>query len=103
MSDSILWSFSLPGDLRVDPIIPCGKLICNNVAYLPGSDGILYALDIDTGKVLWTFNILCGASSAFAFDNGVLYLINGNAQLIAIDLDLSDGVNKWKNNLYLSE
>lgn len=51
-------------------ISPPGKNgYADGVAYYPGQDGLLYAIDLTTGKTLWTFNFRA-ATTASPFKGG---------------------------------
>jgi outer membrane protein assembly factor BamB len=74
-------------------ISPPGKNgLADGVAYYPGEDGVLYAIDLTTGATVWTFNFLAattpspykGGRSAAALDGRVLVFGTGTG-VMAVD------------------
>ena len=93
------WSFQTTGELRMSPAL-CGKrLIVASSGYETGG---VYALDADTGSVLWSQSIsgnnLWSAPSVAALPNGrSLVLVGDLGWLYAIDAD--DGEVVWKTRM----
>lgn len=72
-NNQVNWSFSGDGGLDTSPIV------VNNYVFIGSSSGNLYALDADTGNLLWTGNPGAGIS------NGNAYTLEGTTGLSAGD------------------
>jgi outer membrane protein assembly factor BamB len=60
-------------------ISPPGKNgFANGVAYYPGEDGLLYAIDFTTGKTLWTFNFRAATTPSPYAGGRSTAALNGN-------------------------
>ncbi len=66
-------------------------MIANGVAYVGSNDAKVYAFDISTGSLKWTFTTPDPVRSSPAVANGVVYV--GSRHLYA--LDASTGALKW--------
>ncbi len=87
-----LWSFTPNGNLRWQPVTFDGSrgtkiyanpvISPNGIVYVGTSDGIFYAIDSKTGKILWSEDLSTPmggiSSSAVIGDNGVIYVASGN-------------------------
>lgn len=71
--------------------------IDKNILYLNSEQGKLRAINLKNGKLLWEFDTYSRVTSNIVFGDGVLYLVNDSGQVIAIDTNLKDGVQKWTN------
>lgn len=71
---------------------PSATLI-NDRLFIGASDGQFYAIDANTGKVLWTFPTRIETLSEPLLHEGVLYIMTGNNTLYA--LDASNGKQLW--------
>jgi eukaryotic-like serine/threonine-protein kinase len=63
------------------------------------ADDTLYALDIDTGRQIWSFPIHGASYTSPAYDKGVLYVAGGfgeSPQASVYAVDASTGVERWK-------
>ncbi len=83
------------------------SLVVNDTVYSIAGEGIVYAVDINTGDVLWTSNTDKGINSfvlgAPGYGNGTLFIPTNNGQIFALDADTgtvlwSDDVES--NNIY---
>lgn len=82
-------------------ISPPGKNgFADGVAYYPGEDGLLYAIDLTTGKTLWTFNYRAattpsqykGGRSTAALDGNVLVFGTGTGVMA---VNATTGAQIW--------
>lgn len=80
------WSFAAHG-----PFIGSAA-VSDGVVYAGSLDSTLYALDEQTGKLLWTVRFPAPIRSTPFVQNGLLY-INAGGSLTA--LDASSGVRRW--------
>ncbi|MEZ0392580.1 MAG: PQQ-binding-like beta-propeller repeat protein [Pseudobdellovibrionaceae bacterium] len=71
---------------------PSAALIKNRL-FIGASDGQLYSIDAENGKVLWTFPTRVETLSEPLLHEGILYLLTGNNSLYA--LDASTGKQLW--------
>lgn len=71
--------------------------IDKNILYLNSEQGKLRAINLKNGKILWEFDTYSRVTSNIVFGDGVLYLVNVTGQVIAVDTNLKDGVQKWRN------
>lgn len=65
----------------------------NDRLFIGASDGQLYSIDADTGKVLWTFPTRIETLSEPLLHEGALYVLTGNNTLYA--LDAATGKQLW--------
>jgi len=87
---AVLWSVS-PGDplsiLGDSPAVAKGKVYIG--ASVPGqrgsSSGVLYALNADTGKTIWSASVASGITSSPAVANGVVYVGTDDGTLYAFN------------------
>ncbi|HLZ63568.1 MAG TPA: PQQ-binding-like beta-propeller repeat protein [Ktedonosporobacter sp.] len=71
-SGAVIWQYNTGGRVYVDPIVAGG-----NVFFGSGDDGpSLYAVNAQTGKLIWSNGMRVDSSLAFA--NGVLYVGSDN-------------------------
>jgi outer membrane protein assembly factor BamB len=86
---SLAWKFKAQNALWSAPVTD-GKLI-----YLGGMDHILYALDPNTGKVVWQTEGLGGSmASSPTLSDGKLYVGTFNNEMLA--LDAANGKILWR-------
>ncbi len=55
-SSAILWSFTNPGFAAFASSVALGTVGPNGLAYVGGTDGAVYAIDLKTGKQKWVFS-----------------------------------------------
>lgn len=67
--------------------------IINDRLFIGASDGQVYAINAETGEVLWTFVTKVETLSEPLIHDGVLYVLNGNNTLYA--LDAASGKQMW--------
>lgn len=81
-------------------------IVKNNVVYAIGNGGLMMAISVKEGNVLWSKKL--SSISDFWIANNFIYLINNDNQLICLDLkrgairwfkDFSDGETKPKNKI----
>lgn len=68
-------------------------VIHNGVVYLGGLDGPVYALELATGKTLWTFDTEAGVKAAPAYRDGKLYVGDLDGRFHC--LDAATGKSLW--------
>lgn len=71
---------------------PSATLI-NNRLFVGASDGQFYAIQADSGKVLWTFPTRIETLSEPLLADGILYFLTGNNTVYA--LDATNGKQLW--------
>jgi len=60
--------------------------VANGVVYIGSQDGKLYALDAETGTVLWTYMTGLPIDSSPTVTNGMLYVGSWNGKVYAFGL-----------------
>ena len=88
----LLWHFSEKPLLEFPPVYAAGKL------FLVNNNGTAYALDADTGKLLWERNIGRLNASSPAYHKGRLYIVNLVPGHI-VKLNAQTGKVIWKRPL----
>ncbi|MFL5758922.1 MAG: PQQ-binding-like beta-propeller repeat protein [Thermomicrobiales bacterium] len=96
------WVFAtgqtLPASPATSPLVVDG-MVYVSTGQAGAADDTLYALDVDTGRLIWSFPIHGASSTSPAYDNGVLYVAGGivedqRASVYAVDV--STGVERWR-------
>jgi len=88
----LLWHFSEKPLLEFPPVYAAGKLFFVN------NSGTAYALDADTGKLLWKRDVGRLNASSPAYHKGRLYIVNLDPGHI-VKLDAKTGKIIWKRSL----
>jgi len=88
----LIWHFSEKPLLEFPPVYARGKL------YAVNNNGKAFALDADTGKVLWERQVGRLNASSPAYNRGRLYVVNLEPGHI-VKLDARTGKVLWKHNL----
>ncbi len=96
-SGALVWSMTMParcfaGPLVVPPAIP--EEHKSGIAYLPGGDGVLYALWARTGEVLWKAKLGEELVTTPVLQGDAL-LVNSQADVLYA-VNLSDGALRWQ-------
>ncbi len=89
LDGSLRWKFATDGALWASPATDGQR------AYLPSMDHKLYAVDLMTGKSVWTYDL--GAAALFQptlAEDGTLYITSLSNEVVA--LNSLDGSLKWK-------
>lgn len=84
---SVAWTAEIGGEITSSPVAFEGKV------YVGGQDGF-YALDAQTGKVAWKFEVKGGVESSACIANDVLCFADTGATLIA--LNAKTGTEMWR-------
>jgi outer membrane protein assembly factor BamB len=71
-----------------------GITIKNNIAYLCGNDGVFYALELNTGNVIFKTDIK-SRSTAFPVVTDNIYLVTLKGEVLCLSLN---GTVKWRKN-----
>lgn len=84
----LLWTFKA-GDM-----IESTAAIVDNVVYLGALDGVLYAIDAQSGESMWTYNTESSIKSSPSYQNGVIYFGDGDGIFHAVDI--ATRKKKWQ-------
>jgi outer membrane protein assembly factor BamB len=84
----VKWKFATHGQVIASPAV------AEQTAYFGSTDGIFYAVDIETGSLKWKFETHVRITSSAAVDNGTVYFESYDGNLYA--LTASTGQLKWK-------
>ena len=83
------WESTVEGTVNASPVIGPGGII-----YIGTRQGLLYALDANTGEKIWTFSTGGIVSAAVVGVNGTVYVGSTDSKIYAIDGN--SGVKKWE-------
>jgi outer membrane protein assembly factor BamB len=89
LDGNLLWKFATQGALWASPATDGQR------AYLPSMDHNLYAIDLVSGKPVWTYDL--GAAALFQptlAEDGTLYITSLSNEVVA--LNSLNGTLKWK-------
>ncbi len=75
---TLVWSFEEIG------ACPASPAIADDILYMPGDNGILYALDADTGKELWRENVGKPAWGSPLVADGKVYVTTGRRTMMVM-------------------
>lgn len=96
-----LWRIKLTDDGYAGPSVADGKLF---IIDHQGANDIVRAVDVKTGKDVWTFSYADAARSNYGFsrstpvyENGLLFVLSRTGQLHC--LDAKTGEKKWLRNI----
>ena len=83
------WRFETPGPVQCEPLYDPDE----DVVYFGSNDGALYKVDASNGRLLWRFATNAEVTRRPVLRNGVLYVMNANDTLIA--MNAATGELKW--------
>ncbi len=86
---STIWRFETLASVQCEPLYDAAE----DVVYFGSNDGALYKVAALDGTMLWRFNTNAEVARRPVMRGGVLYLVNANDTLIAIDA--ASGKLKW--------
>jgi outer membrane protein assembly factor BamB len=86
---SILWRFETLSSVQCEPFYEPNE----DVVYFGSNDGALYKVAASDGALLWRFNTNAEVARRPVLRNGVIYVVNGNDTLVAIDA--ATGALRW--------
>jgi len=92
-TDGVNNSFESAGNDRKS--VFCSASISDNVVVTGGRDGIVYGIDLNTGKELWRNNHKGPWILSTAVKDGIAYIGCGSDALVQA-LDLHSGAEKWR-------
>lgn len=76
-----LWRFETMGAVQSEPLYDPKE----DVVYFGSNDGALYKVKAETGELLWRFSTNAEVSRKPVLDNGLVYAMNANDTLVALD------------------
>ncbi len=71
--------------LRIKDGVEAGAQLIDNVLYFGAGDGLLYALNPETGQPLWTYPLKAEGIAKPLVKNGVVYVLGGNNVVHALN------------------
>lgn len=83
------WRFETAAAVQSEPLYDEGE----NVLYFGSNDGALYKVQAFDGKLLWRFNTNAEVARRPVIRSGVVYVVNANDTLVAIDA--KSGKMRW--------
>ena len=84
----LLWTF------QAEDIIESTAAVVDGTLYVGALDGVLYAIDTQTGKEKWTYQANTHIKASPAIDNGVVYFGDGDGVFHAVDISTHE--MKWQ-------
>jgi len=84
----LLWAFQA-GDM-----IESTATVADGIVYVGALDGLLYAIDAQTGENRWTYQATGAIKASPSIHNGVIYL--GDSEGIFHAIDISTQATKWE-------
>ena len=84
----LLWTFQA-GDM-----IESTAAVVDGTVYAGALDGVLYAIDAQTGEKKWTYQTNTQIKASPAVDNGVIYFGDGDGVFHAVDINTHE--MKWQ-------
>jgi hypothetical protein len=76
--------------------IQSSPAVANGVAYIGARDGVVYAIDVATGKEKWRFDHkISWINASPAVSDGVVYTASSDAHFVNA-IDAATGVEKWR-------
>ena len=84
----LLWTFQA-GDM-----IESTAAVVDGTVYIGALDGILYAIDAETGKKRWTYQTNSSIKASPAINDGVVYFGDGDGVFHAVDINAH--AMKWQ-------
>ena len=89
---STLWRFQTLGFVQCEPLYDPEE----DTVYFGSNDGALYKLRASDGEMIWRFSSNAEVARRPLLSNGVLYAVNANDTILAIDP--TDGALKWSQH-----
>jgi outer membrane protein assembly factor BamB len=86
----LVWRKRIPAGVSSRPLY----LADSATVYVGGDDGVLYALDGETGKERWTYKTKGQIGGAPVYDEGMIYFTTGENRLYAVDAH--SGAWRWQ-------
>jgi outer membrane protein assembly factor BamB len=87
-----LWRFETLGAVQCEPLYEPN----DDAVYFGSNDGALYKVRASDGRLLWRFMTNAEVSRSPVVEQGVVYVVNANDTLIAIDA--TTGKMKWNQH-----
>ena len=84
----LLWTFQA-GDM-----IESTAAVVNGTVYIGALDGVLYAIDAQTGEKRWTYQTNSSIKASLAIHDGVAYFGDGDGVFHAVDINTHE--MKWQ-------
>ena len=84
----LLWTF------QSDDMIESTAAVADGTVYVGALDGILYAIDAQTGEKRWTYQANSSIKASPAIHDGVIYFGDGDGMFHAVDINTQK--MKWQ-------
>jgi outer membrane protein assembly factor BamB len=88
----VLWRFETLGAVQCEPLYDARE----DVVYFGSNDGALYKVRARDGSLLWRFATNAEVARRPVLDDGILYAVNANDTVIA--LDPATGQRRWSQH-----
>jgi len=89
---SAIWRFETTGPVQSEPLYEAGE----DVVFFGSNDGALYKVKAADGSLLWRFNTNAEVSKKPVIQNGILYVVNANDTVVA--MDAKTGKTRWSQH-----
>ena len=90
LSAKVLWNLSLGGKAKLN----IESAICKNKLFAANPDGIIYAVDINNGEILWDKNVKQKIIAGISCDDFNIFFVSNDGFVSAIS---HDGLFLWKS------
>lgn len=85
---TVLWRFETLGAVQCEPLYDAR----HDVVYFGSNDGALYKVKAKDGALIWRFSTNAEVARRPVIDDGIVYVINANDTVVAIDEDSGNRV-----------
>jgi outer membrane protein assembly factor BamB len=72
------WSYTVGGEIISPPTVSN-----NSIVYVATTTGYVYALNSSTGSLVWKYNAQSSITSSLVLDNGYLFAVTNNGEILA--------------------
>jgi len=82
-----LWNGPIREEGQFAPFVQGSPVVANGLVYFGASDNFVYALDAETGEIVWEWEESASITSEVAVTEGVVYVATSQGDVIAIAPD----------------
>lgn len=94
---SVGWVYTADDNIATVPLVVDGVVYAGESSDSPQDPGAILAIRASDGLLLWSFPTEHGLSAAFAYDRGVLFAVDDNGVIYAVDA--LNGTERWQSDV----